>query len=239
MALYVMQWFQAKQPIKKMRNLFNKRKMKAGIIFICTAAALVVFTTSATVTDQEKQTYRIAEIGKQSWMVENLNVSFYRNGDSIPQVKNAAVWAKLKTGAWCYYDNKKENGVKYGKLYNWYAVNDPRGLAPVGFHIPNDEEWNQLSYQLGGDLVGAKIKTKRGWKENENGNNEVGFSALPGGYRYGIGPFLYAGNNGCFWSATESKDGKAWGRTLGSNYSDLGRDDGSKASGLSVRCVVN
>ncbi len=84
-------------------------------------------------------------IGSQVWASKNLNVSTYRNGDIIPHVQDQNAWAKLTTGAWCYYDNDPSNEAKYGKLYNWYAVNDPRGLAPVGFHIPTHEEWLTLT----------------------------------------------------------------------------------------------
>ena len=84
-------------------------------------------------------------IGTQVWKIKNLNVSNYRNGDLIPQVKNPAKWATLTTGAWCWYNNDSANGAVYGKLYNWYAVTDPRGLAPEGWHVPSDADWDTLS----------------------------------------------------------------------------------------------
>lgn len=215
--------------------------MKTGAAFIGTLLALVLFTSSEIATDQDRQIFKLVKISNQLWMIENLNVSVYRNGDSIPQVKSPAEWSKLKTGAWCYYENNIDNSDKYGKLYNWYAVNDSRGLAPAGLHIPSDEEWTQLVENLGGYGSGAKIKAKRGWKKNQDATNETGFSGLPGGYRYNVGAFLYAGNNACFWSSTNSEKDKdkAWGRTLNSNFSDVGRDTGNKGSGLSVRCVRN
>ena len=104
-------------------------------------------------------------IGSQVWMSTNLNVSTYRNGDVIPQVQDRDAWAKLTTGAWCYYENNAANGTKYGKLYNWYAVNDARGLAPAGWHIPTDGEWTVLSTYLGGeDVAGKKMKSTSGWE---------------------------------------------------------------------------
>ena len=100
------------------------------------------------------------KIGIQTWTTKNLDVATYRNGDPIPQVQDATAWAILTTGAWCYYQNNTENGTNYGKLYNWYAVNDSRGLAPNGFHIPTDAEWTTLSTLLGGEAVaGGKMKT--------------------------------------------------------------------------------
>ena len=84
---------------------------------------------------------QVITIGTQTWTTKNLEVSTYRNGDTIPQVESEADWAKLSTGAWCY--SEKDNGTAYGKLYNWYAVKDARGLAPNGFHIPSDAEWSR------------------------------------------------------------------------------------------------
>jgi uncharacterized protein (TIGR02145 family) len=102
-------------------------------------------------------------IGTQVWTTKNLDVATYRNGDVIPQVQDKDAWANLTTGAWCYYENDAKNGVKYGKLYNWYAVNDPRGLAPAGWHIPTDGEWTVLENSLGDD-AGKKMKSTSGWE---------------------------------------------------------------------------
>ena len=102
-------------------------------------------------------------IGTQTWTSKNLNVTKYRNGDAIPQVQDKNAWAKLKTGAWCYYENNTANGTTYGKLYNWFAVNDTRGLAPKGYHIPTDAEWTILTDYLGGDTIaGTKMKSTSG-----------------------------------------------------------------------------
>src|SRR5262245_15639657 len=98
-------------------------------------------------------------IGTQQWMAKNLDVAFYRNGDPIPKVNDGTAWANLTTGAWCYYNNDSTQSKKYGKLYNWYAVNDPRGLAPAGWHIPSDSEWTTMEKSLGGSLIaGGKLK---------------------------------------------------------------------------------
>jgi uncharacterized protein (TIGR02145 family) len=121
----------------------------------------ITYGDETIVTDIDGNSYNLVEIDTQLWISKNLNVSKYRNGDEIPQVQDASEWAALTTGAWCYYENKEENGTTYGKLYNWYAVNDPRGLAPEGFHIPSDEEWNDLIENLGGENVaGGKMKEK-------------------------------------------------------------------------------
>ena len=112
------------------------------------------------------------KIGDQTWTIKNLDVTTYRNGDAIPQLEDQEEWANLTTGAWCYYENESDNGTTYGKLYNWFAVNDPRGLAPKGYHIPTDEEWTILSVNLGGESqAGTKMKSTTGWNEDGNGTN--------------------------------------------------------------------
>ena len=107
------------------------------------------------------------KIGTQTWTTKNLDVSKFRNGEAIPLAKTNAEWelaGQNKQPAWCYYENKGENGTTYGKLYNWFAVNDPRGLAPSGYHIPTDAEWTILTDYLGGDsIAGAKMKSTSGW----------------------------------------------------------------------------
>jgi uncharacterized protein (TIGR02145 family) len=180
-------------------------------------------------------------IGTQQWMEKNLDVMTYRNGDVIPQVTDATLWAGLTTGAWCYYNNDPLNGAIYGKLYNWYAVNDPRGLAPQGWHIPTDNEWTTLSTLLGGDAAaGGKMKTTGTtiWTTpNTSATNESGFAGLPGGDRNDGGTFVSVGGSGYWWSATESNSTYAWGRFL---YYDVGllvRFGNDKNYGFSVRCL--
>ncbi|MBS7786934.1 fibrobacter succinogenes major paralogous domain-containing protein [Flavobacterium sp. CYK-55] len=187
------------------------------------------------------------QIGTQIWMTKNLNVSRYRNGDPIPQVSNPTQWANLTTGAWCYYANNSANGTIYGKLYNWYAVNDPRGLAPQGWHIPSDVEWTTLVSFLGfADFAGGKMKTtgtlQSGtglWRSpNTAATNSSGFSALPGGYvaDNGSGSFLLD-KYGYWWSTTEFGSQRANARIL--NYTDGGITtlEFFKDNGFSVRCI--
>jgi uncharacterized protein (TIGR02145 family) len=181
--------------------------------------------------------FATVKIGSQVWSTSNLNVSRYRNGDEIPEVQDIDAWSKLTTGAWCYYENKTENGDKYGKLYNWYAVNDLRGLAPEGYHIPSDAEWTILTDFLGKESwIG--LKSRNGWQDSYNGDNKSGFSGLPGGLNYGHS-FANIGYAGYWWSSVETKFYKA------SSFSLLGyrtesfvtRSNHSKRSGLSVRCI--
>jgi uncharacterized protein (TIGR02145 family) len=145
------------------------------------------------------------KIGNQVWTNENLNVEHFRNGDLIPESKTATEWeaaGNAKKPAWCYYDNDPKNGKKYGKLYNWYAVNDTRGLAPDGWHVPTDLEWPLLEFNLGDD-AGKKMKSSSGWNHNGNGTNSSGFAGLPGGCRFYDGSFGNVGSIGCWWSASE------------------------------------
>jgi uncharacterized protein (TIGR02145 family) len=114
-------------------------------------------------------------IGSQVWMTKNLDVDKFRNGDPILEAKTVQDWVKAvenKQPAWCYYDNNPANGTKYGKLYNWYAVNDPRGIAPVGYHVPSDAEWTKLKDFLGSD-AGIKMKNASGWNSYTQGGAET------------------------------------------------------------------
>lgn len=180
-------------------------------------------------------------IGTQQWMSKNLDVAFYKNGDPIPQVTDATAWAGLTTGAWCYYNNDSTQGTTYGKLYNWFAVNDPRGLAPTGWHIPSDAEWTALSTTLGGDAVsGGKMKeagTPHWTSPNTGGNNNSGFAGLPGGGRYSFGLFSNVSGFGLWWSATESTTTVAWYRTLMYSFGSIDWNNNNKRYGFSVRCL--
>lgn len=186
------------------------------------------------------------KICDQIWMPVNLNVTKYKNGDNIPQVTDPAVWASLTIGAWCWYNNDSATyAATYGRLYNWYAVNDPRGLAPEGWHVPSDTEWSTLSTCLGGDAVaGGKLKEAGlvHWlSPNTGATNSSGFGALPGSLRYNGGVFLQAGvgDAGYFWSSTETSPSNAWYRYLifDNNYLFKYNPNLSKSFGASVRCL--
>ncbi len=184
-----------------------------------------------------------AVIGNQEWLKRNLDVASFRNGDPIPEVKTDEEWKRAgenKQPAWCYYNNDPTNGPIYGKLYNWYAVNDPRGLAPIGWHIPSDEEWTALIEHLDGDLTaGLSMKSISGWNENGNGNNKSGFAGQPGGDRSPDGGFGYLGRGGSWWSTSESAADLAWGRELLNIVNKVFREKEGleKSIGFSVRCI--
>jgi len=180
-------------------------------------------------------------IGTQIWSSTNLDVTTYRDGTPIPEVTSPSEWANLTTGAWCYYNNDPVNGTTYGKLYNWYAVKDPRGLAPVGYHIPTDAEWTTLTKFLGGAVVaGGKMKstgTSLWQSPNTAATNSSGFTGLPGGYRDLIGTFNSIGRFGNWWSSTENVTFWAWTRYLYSNTSTVANYGDYKEGGFSVRCI--
>lgn len=187
------------------------------------------------------------QIGTQEWMTKNLNVSRYRNGDPIPQVTDPTQWNFLTTGAWCYYMNNTANGLVYGKLYNWYAVNDPRGLAPAGYHVPSYEEWTTLATFLGGTSVaGGKMKStgtlQSGtglWKApNTGATNSSGFTGFPGGGLFNNATFIDLGSSGTWWSTTSYNVGYAWCCGLNFGYRDVGiTPNFNKSFALSVRCL--
>lgn len=174
-------------------------------------------------------------IGAQAWMAKNLEITTFRNGDTIPQAASDEAWTiagQNKQPAYCY------NGETYGKLYNWYAVNDPRGLAPEGWHIPTDAEWTQLSDYLGGKgVAGKKMKSTSGWNNKGNGTNESGFNGLPGGFRNNLGTFSYQGDGGFWWSASEFYSDGAYSRYLLHSNDYLSRASDNEDLGFSVRCL--
>lgn len=213
-------------------------KVLLAILSVVMLSAFGFIKSEAQVTDKDGNVYKTVTIGTQEWTSENLNVEHYRNGDLIPQVQNKNEWLNLTTGAWCYYNNDSANGKTYGKLYNWFAVNDSRGLAPEGWHIPGDTEWTILTDFLGG-AVGGKLKATTLWQSpNTEATNESGFTGLPGGGRGSNGRFDFIGKFCFFWSASEDVNGTKWNRNLRYNRSDVGRDGGNyEKDGLSVRCV--
>jgi uncharacterized protein (TIGR02145 family) len=209
--------------------------MKLSLLTILFLPSLIGLSQ---LTAQDGKTYKTVKIGTQTWMAENLNVNTYRNGDTIPQVQDPKAWSTLTTGAWCYYGGKAESGAKYGKLYNWYAINDPRGLAPEGWHIPTDAEWATLTTFLGGKIESsAKIKSMKGWSQNGNGSNESGFNALPGGTRSINEAFSFVGDYGYWWTSSSFDGNSAWNRFLAYNNNYIGRSTGWKQFGNSVRCI--
>jgi uncharacterized protein (TIGR02145 family) len=188
----------------------------------------------------------------QTWTTKNLSVRTYRNGDVIPQVTDATQWKNLTTGAWCWYNNDSGTyAATYGRLYNWYAVNDPRGLAPAGWHVPTDAEWNIFvkcfaptadTTYTGSESATAGGAMKEGgtshWASpNTGASNSSGFTGLPGGYRDNNGAFGVNGYTAYWWTSTENTTTYAWYRQLYDNTADVSRWTYYKIYGYSVRLV--
>lgn len=192
-----------------------------------------------TCTDADSNHYAIVQIGSQIWMAENLKTTKYRNNDPIPNVTDSTAWMNHTSGAYCDYDTTPGNSLIYGKLYNWYAVADSRNLCPIGWHVPADTEWLTLA-NCNTNIVGGKLKEicMNLWEQSPipGGNNESGFTALPGGYRDYYGSFYYLGYTGSWWSSTEVV-GEAWYRLVSYNFNDMLRNFVYKQTGFSVRCV--
>ena len=199
-----------------------------SLLFICTAGA--------------QENFQDVKIGNQIWMQRNLDVTTYRNGDTIPMVSDNALWQKLTTGAWCYYLNDSATyAATYGKLYNWYAVMDPRGLAPAGWHIPDNAEWDEMINWLGRvRSAGGKMKetgTTHWLTPNRDATNSSGFTGLPGGYRYYNGKFYDMDASGNWWSTSAPTKTEAWAYGLNFENGEVGTDGGYIQSGFSVRCI--
>jgi len=217
--------------------------MKNKSLLMTIAILFIAMNSHAQVTDKNGNTYKTVKIRTQEWMAENLYVSHFRNGDLIPEAKTTEEWQKAANEGkpvWCYYNSDPANANKYGKLYNWFVFNDPRGLAPYGWHVPSTLEWAALTDYLGGeDAAGGKMKATNGWDDNGNGTNESGFAGLPGGYRTNDGSFKYIGMFGYWWSSSESSITDAWYRVLNDGDGSINGGDDGKGDGLSVRCIKN
>lgn len=183
-------------------------------------------------------------LGSQIWMAKNLNIETFQNGDTIPQARTNQEWeiaGKNKKPVWCYYNNASENGEKYGKLYNWFAVNDPRGLAPKGWRVATSTDWNRLSQYCGGDkIAGNHLKSNSYWQKSLEGAILNGFNALPAGNRNPDGSFDKIGKFSIWWTASEQDENSAVYRSIGAfDETSLFRFSYNKMAGFSVRCVKN
>ena len=194
------------------------------------------------VTDIDGNVYHTVRIGTQVWMVENLKVTRYQNGDLIPDVKDTAQWRYLPIGTYCSYNNEIQNTAVYGRLYNWYAVTDKRNIAPKGWHVPSFSEIELLIANLGGDTVAAGRMKEAGnshWLyPNTGAGAQNSLIALPGGYRHSNdGSFHTMGSNGYWWTTTQSYEMYAWSRRVYSYFANAMNVHDYKSFGFSVRCV--
>jgi uncharacterized protein (TIGR02145 family) len=227
----------------------------------------VTFSTSSTpfcgstIADIDGNIYNTVQIGTQCWTQRNLNVTKYRNGDSIPNMEDNTQWSDTyitNIGGSCTYNNTVSSGSLWGRLYNWYAISDPRGLCPAGWHVPSDGEWTILVDHLGGSgIAGGPLKSTqsqpvpRGWGLSTGATNTSGFSGLPGGWRSFDGGWSSESGNmwtsvgyvsatrltGYWWSSTDGGSVDAWSRDLYFDSTSVGRQVKDQSHGFSVRCI--
>jgi uncharacterized protein (TIGR02145 family) len=214
-----------------------------NIILMIVLITFPFILKSQTLKDLDGNIYKTVKINTQIWLSENLNVSHFLNGDTIPETKTAEEWeiaGIAEKPAWCYYNNDTANTRNYQKLYNWYAIKDPRGLAPEGWHIPSNTDWMTLVKYCGSvDVAGGKLKSKNGWIQN--GNNISGFTGLPGGNRSQKGDFSGIKSKGQFWSLSEDMINKDQAYSILLIYSsvEVQYTKSNKCAGFSVRCLKN
>ncbi|RPI03346.1 MAG: hypothetical protein EHM64_12465 [Ignavibacteriae bacterium] len=199
-------------------------------------------TENAVVSDIDGNVYHTVTIGNQTWLKENLQVTHYRNGDLIPNVTADTLWSKLRTGAYCHYNNYENLVPVYGRLYNWHAVSDSRNIAPAGWHVPSNEEVFALAKFLGGyKTAGGKMKeadTTHWQNPNTDADNASGFTALPGGTRCELnGSFGGFGSYALFWTGASNGAEYAWKFSLDFDKNILVHNYYYKWVGYSVRCI--
>jgi uncharacterized protein (TIGR02145 family) len=236
-----------------------RHKTKVSHFLLVIAAMLFILTNSCKkdkdkditnnsptniVTDIDGNIYHKVTIGQQVWLVENLKVTKFQDGSTIANVIGSAEWSVLATPAWCYYTNDQQYDNPYGKLYNGFAIIDKRKICPKGWHVPSDVEWTTLVNFLE-PLAGGSLKesgTTHWQSPNEGATNLSGFTALPGGYRAGIGEFPYVGIAnlgyiGLWWSSTDYDTDNLWIRTMSNTGTSVYSQDGFIKAGLSCRCI--
>ena len=227
-----------------------------NILDVVTIVNLVLFGDDNTCIDIDGNVYETVQIDEQLWMAENLKVTHYNNGDEITNLTSESDWTSTYSGAYSDYDNNPSNSETYGKLYNWYTVDDSRGLCMEGWHVPSDEEIMELEMFLGMSESEAHSTYWRGTDEGSKlaGNSDLwllngalvnnpefgtsSFTILPTGHRNGTyGTFDYVGSYGPFWSSSEYNSDYAWARRLYYDNSRVYRYYFNRYYGLSIRCL--
>ncbi len=195
--------------------------------------------------DIEGNIYKTIFIGTQQWMAENLKVSSYNDGTTIPNIIDKTQWSNLKTGAWVFYNNDPANNITYGKLYNWYVINTStngnKNVCPTGWHVPTDYEWSTLMNYLGvSSICGGKMKemgTSHWNSPNMDATNSSLFTGLPGGSRVYNGIYEGIYRYGSWWSSTLLNTSDAWNRALQTLDPGGSRNNNDKRFGMSIRCI--
>jgi uncharacterized protein (TIGR02145 family) len=222
--------------------------MNKFFLLISTIASISLIGQAQTMNDIDGNEYNTVTIGNQIWMKENLKVTRYSNGDTIPDITDQLQWDTLTYGAYSDYFNNPSIVDTYGRMYNWYAISDSRNIAPTGWHVPSESEWLNLFNYLGGTNVACHKLRETGnahWSGycggdyNNRATNESGFTALPGGFRIVGETFEYMGDFGGFWGSTEQSSDNAYYLYLTTCESYVNTGEVPKAMGLSIRCICD
>lgn len=192
------------------------------------------------VEDVDGNEYHTTRIGKQTWMVENLRVSRFKNGDSIEELKSSKDWKKVNQAGYSFYNNDVDFVKDYGFLYNYNCLQDKRGIAPEGWRIPTEEDLRQLESFINSDSIGFFLKEKgnQHWLASDAvGNNATGFNALPGGYRDENGNFYMLKSNGYYWTTNGTFEFYNWSDRMFQVFADVRRDSVFRRYGFSIKCI--
>ncbi len=228
--------------------------MERSLLLMFGTACSIGACMAQTVTDIDGNVYPTVVIGSQVWMAENLKVTRYQNGDTIPNVTQSLVWDYMVIGARCYYDNDSAAySATYGALYNWYAMVDERQICPAGWHVSTDHEWNVLALYLdptvdtlvngswSGTDIGGQLKevgTVHWNAPNEGATNSSGFTALPAGQRYGENHYRHFNEEGLWWTSSPGNSAAhGWYRSVHYLFALIKRLTYFKDTGMSCRCV--
>ena len=243
----------------------QKNNLNRTLLTLAISLFTLNFTLSqikSTVKDRDGNTYKVVKIGNQTWMGKNLNVSKFENGDEIPEARTPEEWEKYgneSQPAWCYYEFNPKNSKKNGKLYNWFAVNDPRGLAPEGFEVASDQNWKELAETVKSSGKGTQVdlRTVKGWELGKSGRkstNFFGFSCPASGVISSEGSFKGKLTEAYFWTRNEDslKEGESAKKDVTSVkfksdnayycyqrnvLASFSHGSWSKKNGLAVRCI--
>ncbi|MFM7016845.1 MAG: fibrobacter succinogenes major paralogous domain-containing protein [Bacteroidota bacterium] len=233
-----------------MRNLLLVKSVIFALVLFCLlgcsdddpiTSSNNVGSSLPTFTDIDGNVYHAVKIGTQTWMQENLKTTRFKNGSYLKSNLSDTAWQVNVTGACADYNNDPPISTVFGKLYNWYAVTNPLGLCPSGWHSPSDAEWTTLINYLGGDsIAGAKLKEVglSHWSSpNVGATDSVGFKGLPGGYRLSLGGYFNIYALGFWWSATQDSLTGAYLRTLSATNERIDRYNYKETYGFSVKCI--
>lgn len=231
--------------MKKPSKIWLHLLLLSLTILVCTSSCKKDndnnLSSSETVKDIDGNTYHTVTIGTQVWMVENLKTTKYRNGDEIPNVTDKSRWISQTTGALCDYNNSQNSSAKFGKLYNWFAVSDSRNIAPIGWRVATNSDWETLMQFLGGkNIAGGKLKETGvlNWiSPNFGASNSSGFTALPSGGREDHGDFFGIGEVSNWWNNSSSGGSTASTTYIYSNEESIDISYAERELGFSVRCL--